>query len=383
MRWWRRSRLWVAAPPPSRETRPRVRAWRASSTRPRRSSDGIDLLVNNAGVLKRTPFLELDEAEWDWVLDINLKGYFLVGQAVARRMAARGAGGAIVNVSSAGQAVAAPSLAHYCVSKAGVEMLTKQMALELAPHRIRVNAISPGLIETDMNREDIADPAFRERRMARIPLKEIGAPEDLVVGRRLPRLQPGGPPRHRRLPLHRRRSDHLGRLAPLSLCRPPLLGERAGVGACSPKGGVQRGVSPSGKGSGGCAPSYKITIEGGRVGPPNAEHSPSPSRRASDPLVVPAQSGTCRPPPQAEGAGLALPALLPGRRGPNSPQRPHSPTKDHLAASRTRQGESRGGFPPLARGLGDVPPVLKKRSRAGGWAHPTPSSSPPPAASGG
>ena len=141
---------------------------------------GIDLLVNNAGVLKRTPFLELDEAEWDWVLNTNLKGYFLVGQAAARRMAARGAEGAIVNVSSAGQAVAAPNLAHYCVSKAGVEMLTKQMALELAPHRIRVNAISPGLIETDMNREDIADPAFRERRMARIPLKEIGAPEDLV-----------------------------------------------------------------------------------------------------------------------------------------------------------------------------------------------------------
>ena len=149
--------------------------------RRRRSSDGIDLLVNNAGVLKRTPFLELEEAEWDWVLNINLKGYFLVGQAVARRMAARGAEGAIVNVSSAGQAVASPSLAHYCVSKAGVEMLTKQMALELAPHRIRVNAISPGLIETDMNRQDIADPAFRERRMARIPLKEIGAPEDLVA----------------------------------------------------------------------------------------------------------------------------------------------------------------------------------------------------------
>ena len=141
---------------------------------------GIDLLVNNAGVLKRTPFLELDEDEWDWVIDTNLKGYFLVGQAAARRMVARGAEGAIVNVSSAGQALAAPNLAHYCVSKAGVEMLTKQMALELAPHRIRVNAISPGLIETDMNRRDIADPAFRERRMARIPLKEIGAPEDLV-----------------------------------------------------------------------------------------------------------------------------------------------------------------------------------------------------------
>ncbi len=140
----------------------------------------IDLLINNAGVLKRTPLLEIEEREWDWILDTNLKGYFLVSQAVARHMIERGIEGAIVNTSSAGQAVAAPNLTHYCVAKAGIEMLTKQLALELAPHRIRVNAICPGLIETDLNRADIAQPAFRERRLARIPLREIGVPDDVV-----------------------------------------------------------------------------------------------------------------------------------------------------------------------------------------------------------
>jgi NAD(P)-dependent dehydrogenase (short-subunit alcohol dehydrogenase family) len=140
----------------------------------------VDLLVNNAGVLRRTPFLEIAEPEWDWIIDTNLKGYFLVGQAVARHMIDAKLAGAIINTSSAGQAVAAPSLTHYCVAKAGIEMLTKQMALELAPHRIRVNAICPGLIETDLNRRDVADPAFRERRLARIPLREIGTPEDVT-----------------------------------------------------------------------------------------------------------------------------------------------------------------------------------------------------------
>ena len=142
--------------------------------------DGIDILVNNAGILRRTPFLEITEEEWSEILDTNLKGYFLVGQAVSRKMVERRIQGAIVNVSSAGQAVAAPNLAHYCVAKAGIEMLTKQMALELAPHKIRVNAIAPGLIETDLNRADIANPEFYQRRMARIPLKEIGVPEDVA-----------------------------------------------------------------------------------------------------------------------------------------------------------------------------------------------------------
>jgi L-rhamnose 1-dehydrogenase len=95
-------------------------------------------------------------------------------------MVARGLAGAIINTSSAGQVVAASNLTRYCVAKAGIEMLTKQLALELAPHRIRVNAICPGLIETELNRADIADPAFRERRLARIPLRQIGAPDDVV-----------------------------------------------------------------------------------------------------------------------------------------------------------------------------------------------------------
>lgn len=140
----------------------------------------IDLLVNNAGVLKRTPFLEIEEAEWDWMLGTNLKGYFLVGQAVARHMVERRIAGAIVNTSSSGQAGAAPNLTHYGVAKAGVAMLTRSMALELAQWKIRVNAVCPGLIETDLNRRDIADPEFRERRLARIPLREIGTPEDVA-----------------------------------------------------------------------------------------------------------------------------------------------------------------------------------------------------------
>lgn len=140
----------------------------------------IEILVNNAGVLKRTPFLEIDEQEWDWIIDINLKGPFLVGQAVARTMVRDGVKGSIINISSAGQQLAAPNLTHYCASKAGVGMLTKQMALELAPHGIRVNAIAAGLIETDMNRRDLQNPEFRALRLSRIPLKVIGQPDDLV-----------------------------------------------------------------------------------------------------------------------------------------------------------------------------------------------------------
>ncbi|HEY8596859.1 MAG TPA: glucose 1-dehydrogenase [Thermomicrobiales bacterium] len=141
----------------------------------------IDVLINNAGMLQRTPFLDIAEEEWDRVLDTNLKGSFLIGQAVARQMVAQGGGGKIINISSLNQFNAGLNVAHYAVSKAGVGMLTKAMALELAPHDIRVNAIAPGLIETDMNRQDIARDEFREGRLARIPLKLIGRPDDLVA----------------------------------------------------------------------------------------------------------------------------------------------------------------------------------------------------------
>ncbi len=139
----------------------------------------IDILVNNAGVQKRVFFLDLAEADWDWMLNVNLKGCYLVGQAVATRMKARGCG-KIINVSSVAAGGPAPRMTAYCVSKAGVAMLTKCMALELAPHGIRVNALAPGLTRTDINRKDLEDEAFLKARLARIPLGQVMGPEDLV-----------------------------------------------------------------------------------------------------------------------------------------------------------------------------------------------------------
>lgn len=139
----------------------------------------IDVLVCNAGVQKRVFFLDLQEGEWDWIVDTNLKGCFLVGQAVAVRMKERGRG-KIVNVSSEAAGFPAQRMAAYCVSKAGVSMLTKCMALELAPYGIRVNALAPGLTRTDLNRKDLEDEAFYKMRVARIPLGRVMDPQDLV-----------------------------------------------------------------------------------------------------------------------------------------------------------------------------------------------------------
>jgi NAD(P)-dependent dehydrogenase (short-subunit alcohol dehydrogenase family) len=139
----------------------------------------IDILVNNAGVQKRVFFLDLAEEDWDWMLGVNLKGCFLVAQAVATRMKARGRG-KIINVSSEAAGFPAPRMTAYCVSKAGVAMLTKCMALELAPHGIRVNALAPGLTRTDINRKDLDDESFLKMRVARIPLGRVMSPEDLV-----------------------------------------------------------------------------------------------------------------------------------------------------------------------------------------------------------
>ena len=140
----------------------------------------IDILVNNAAILIRTPFLEIAESEWDRIIEVNLKGFFLCAQAAARQMVSQGDGGVIINMSSAGETLAGRDLAHYCVAKGGVRMLTRQLAFELAPFKIRANAIAPGLIETDMNRSDLAQPEFREYRLSMIPLGIIGVPEDIV-----------------------------------------------------------------------------------------------------------------------------------------------------------------------------------------------------------
>jgi len=125
----------------------------------------IDILVNNAGIIHTADFLDIAEADFDRVIRINLKGMFLVGQAAARQMVAQvkagKAPGAIVNMSSINARVAIPNQVPYCVSKGGVDQLTKVMALSLAPHGIRSNTIAPTFIETPMTEPFFEDAAFR------------------------------------------------------------------------------------------------------------------------------------------------------------------------------------------------------------------------------
>lgn len=139
----------------------------------------LDILVNNAGVIGDAPFLELPASEWARVVDTNLTGYFLVGQRVARGMSERGYG-RIVNVSSTRQEQAWPGSVAYCASKGGIAMLTRVMAVELAPFGIRVNSIAPGTFPTDLNRHYLSDPEFRDRRIETIPAGRLGDPRDLV-----------------------------------------------------------------------------------------------------------------------------------------------------------------------------------------------------------
>lgn len=134
----------------------------------------LDILVNNAGIARQSYIAEHSEADWDDVLDTNLKGVMLVGQAAARDMIAAGKGGAIINVASVLGFGVAKTLAAYGAAKAGVVSLTKTMALEWARFGIRVNAIAPGYFLTDINRRQLADPAAKEYLSARIPLKRIG-----------------------------------------------------------------------------------------------------------------------------------------------------------------------------------------------------------------
>ena len=129
----------------------------------------IDILVNNAGVYPRVGFLEMRESDWDFLLDINLKGGFFAAQAVARALVAAGRPGAIINLSS--QAIrGAVRGVHYSASKGGVVSMTRAMALELAPHNIRVNAIAPGTTDTAQPRYGNTDAELVEMARASIPL---------------------------------------------------------------------------------------------------------------------------------------------------------------------------------------------------------------------
>ncbi len=139
----------------------------------------LDILVNNAGIEFREPFLSTTAAQWDATLGVNLKGVYFLSQKAARVMVGSG-GGRIINVSSVHDTVPLAGRSAYAVSKGGLAMLTKSLALELAEHRINVNALSPGAILTEMNCEQLAVPEVRARLLARIPANRLGGVQDCV-----------------------------------------------------------------------------------------------------------------------------------------------------------------------------------------------------------
>ena len=142
----------------------------------------VDGLICAHGLSTYVPFLELEESEWRRIIDVNLTGTFLVGQAVARSMVAAGTSGSFVNIASTLGWVGAKSRVHYLSSKGGVNMLTRGMALDLVEHGIRVNAIGPGAIVTEMTRPRWDDPAALVATNARTPMNRMGQPDELVGG---------------------------------------------------------------------------------------------------------------------------------------------------------------------------------------------------------
>ncbi len=139
----------------------------------------VDVLVNNAGIFTIADFLDVTEEDFDRVLRVNLRGYFLVGQAAARAMVEAGSG-SIVNMSSVNAEMAIDSIAAYVVSKGGVNQLTSVMSLALAPKGIRVNAIGPGTILTELSGSLLTDEAARRRVLSRTPMGRVGQPEEVA-----------------------------------------------------------------------------------------------------------------------------------------------------------------------------------------------------------
>lgn len=139
----------------------------------------LDIFVNNAGIEHATPFLELSESQWEKVLAVNLKGPFLCSQAAAKEMIKRKQG-AIINISSIHEDIVFLNHADYAASKGGLRMLMRNIAVELAPHNIRVNNICPGAIETPINKATLESGNLMKELLAEIPLDRLGKPDDIA-----------------------------------------------------------------------------------------------------------------------------------------------------------------------------------------------------------
>ena len=140
----------------------------------------LDVLVNNAGVEKHAPFWDVTEADYDKVLNVNLKGVFFTTQAFVAHLRATGRGGRVVNISSVHEELPFPNFAAYCASKGGLKMLTRNLAVELGSLEITINSIAPGAIATPINTALLNDPAKLRSLTKQIPLGRLGQPEDVA-----------------------------------------------------------------------------------------------------------------------------------------------------------------------------------------------------------
>ena len=141
---------------------------------------GLDILVNNAGLERRADFWDATEADFDTVINVNLKGVFFITQAFVRQRMQAKKGGKVINISSVHEELPFPHFTSYCASKGGVKMMTRNLSIELAPLGITINNIAPGAVETPINTKLLNDPAKLNALLANIPLKRLGKPQDVA-----------------------------------------------------------------------------------------------------------------------------------------------------------------------------------------------------------